>query len=233
MATNSTEILHDLSPTIRVYKDSRVEGIVGKDIVAASVDPETGVDPTGYKASSSGLFPWWGLLVEYAFSPTYHAHLNTVVAEIGVITVSINYQLAPEDSFKWIASHSNGKGPEAWFRDYVDFDRVFFGRDNVGVPHPIATPIYNMALRVGLEILDGFNLDSIFLHCPYFFGKLPIRHLALCSSKIYEVDDPLLNPIMEPNLSRLGCKKVLIYVAEKDILKDRGWLYKEALEKSE
>ncbi|XP_027090842.1 uncharacterized protein [Coffea arabica] len=33
MATNSTEILHDLSPTIRVYKDSRVESIVGKDIL--------------------------------------------------------------------------------------------------------------------------------------------------------------------------------------------------------
>lgn len=49
------------------------------------------------------------------------------------------------------------------------------------------------------------------------------------------IDDPLLNPLMEPNLSRLGCKRVPIYhlFAEKNILKDRVWLYKEALGKSE
>ena len=47
------------------------------------------------------------------------------------------------------------------------------------------------------------------------------------------LDDPLLNPVMEPNLSKLGCKRVLVYVAEKDILRDRGWFSKEALEKNE
>ncbi|CDP16040.1 unnamed protein product [Coffea canephora] len=36
-----------------------------------------------------------GFLIKSAFSPTYHAHLNVVVAEAGVITVSINYRLAP------------------------------------------------------------------------------------------------------------------------------------------
>ncbi|CDP17008.1 unnamed protein product [Coffea canephora] len=37
-----------------------------------------------------------GFLIKSAFSPTYHAHLNVVVAEAGVVAVSINYRLAPE-----------------------------------------------------------------------------------------------------------------------------------------
>ncbi|CDP02970.1 unnamed protein product [Coffea canephora] len=37
-----------------------------------------------------------GFLIKSAFSLTYHTHLNVVVAEAGVIAVSINYRLAPE-----------------------------------------------------------------------------------------------------------------------------------------
>ncbi|CDP06335.1 unnamed protein product [Coffea canephora] len=222
MDTNSTEILHDFSPMIRVYKDGRVERLVGKDIVAASVDPQTRVESKDVQISpeldiSARLylpknaqqdiklplllyFHGGGFLVESAFSLAYHTHLIAVVAEAGVVAVSINYRLAPEHplptayedcwiAVKWVASHSNGKGPKVCLRDYADFDRVFFGGDSAG-----GNLAHNMALRVGLEKLDGFNLDGIFLNC---------------------------------------CKRVLIYVAGKDILKDRGWLYKEALEKSE
>ncbi|WJX50462.1 hypothetical protein P8452_36760 [Trifolium repens] len=45
-------------------------------------------------------------------------------------------------------------------------------------------------------------------------------------------DDLLINPAKDPNLGSLGCKRVLVCVAEKDLLKDRGWYYKELLEKS-
>ncbi|CDO99635.1 unnamed protein product [Coffea canephora] len=37
-----------------------------------------------------------GFLIKYAFSPTYHVYLNVVVAEVGVVAVSINYRLAPK-----------------------------------------------------------------------------------------------------------------------------------------
>ncbi|CDO97159.1 unnamed protein product [Coffea canephora] len=275
MAANSPEILHDFSPMIRVYKDGRVERLLGKDIVAASVDPETGTESKDVQISpelniSARLylpktprqdkklpllvyFHGGGFVVESAFSPPYHTHLNAVVAEAGVVAVSINYRLAPEhplptayeDSWiavKWVASHSNGQGPEVWLRDYVDFDSVFFGGDSAG-----GNLAHNMALRVGLEKLDGFNLDGIFLNCPYFWGKeaigVELKNLEMKAyvevlwhyihPKSAGADDPLVNPVMEPNLSRLGCKRVLVYVAEKDILKERGWIYKEALEKSE
>lgn len=45
-------------------------------------------------------------------------------------------------------------------------------------------------------------------------------------------DDPLMNPVMDSRLSGLGWNKVLVCVAEKDVLKYRGWYYKEALSQS-
>nr|ABZ89192.1 putative protein [Coffea canephora] len=164
-----------------------------------------------------------GCLIKSAFSPTYHAFLNVVVAEAGGVTVSINYRLAPEHplpiayedfqiAVKWVAPHSNGEGPEVWLRDYASFDRVFFCGDSAG-----DNLAHNMASRVWREMLDNFNLDVIFLNCPYFWGKDLISiELTKLQAKAYvkgiwyyvhpkstEVDDPLLNPLMEPNISRL------------------------------
>ena len=45
-------------------------------------------------------------------------------------------------------------------------------------------------------------------------------------------DDPLLNPGKDERLGKLGCRKILVCVAEKDALKERGWYYKEVVEKS-
>ena len=41
-----------------------------------------------------------------------------------------------------------------------------------------------------------------------------------------------MNPTKDPSLGRLGCERVLMCVAEKDGLRERGWFYKETLEKS-
>ncbi|XP_027177802.1 probable carboxylesterase 7 [Coffea eugenioides] len=115
-----------------------------------------------------------------------------------------------EIAVKWVAPHSNGEGPEVWLRDYAGFDRVFFGGDSAG-----GNLAHNMASRVWREILDDFNLDVIFLNCPYFWGKDLISiELMKLQAKAYVkgiwhyvhpkftgVDDPLLNPLMEPNLS--------------------------------
>ena len=48
------------------------------------------------------------------------------------------------------------------------------------------------------------------------------------------LDHPLINPFVDgaPDLSGLGCGRVLVTVSEKDILKDRGWAYYEKLVKS-
>ncbi|XP_027102568.1 probable carboxylesterase 12 [Coffea arabica] len=164
-----------------------------------------------------------GCLIKSAYSSIYHAHLNVVVAEAGGVTVSINYRLAPEHHLpiayedsqiivKWAAPHSNGEGPEVWLRDYAGFDRVFFGGDSAG-----DNLVHNMASRVWRKMLDDFNLDVIFLNCPYFWGKdlISIELTKLRANayvkgiwyyvnpKSTGVDDPLLNSLMEPNISRL------------------------------
>lgn len=198
-----------------------------------------------------------GFVIESAFSPQYQNHLNLLVGEANVLMVSVDYRLAPEhplpsayeDSWlalQWIASHSNGEGSsvsdsEAWIKDYADFDRVYFGGDSAG-----GNIAHNMAMKVGLEGLGGVNLVGIFLNCPYFWGKDPIgdetsnteikKFLDNLWLFVYPettgLDDPLLNPAADPNLSKLRCKSVLIFVAGEDPLRHRGRHYKEALEKS-
>uniref|UniRef100_A0A5B6YRT7 Putative carboxylesterase 2 n=1 Tax=Davidia involucrata TaxID=16924 RepID=A0A5B6YRT7_DAVIN len=197
-----------------------------------------------------------GFCIETAFSPNYHNYLNALVAEANVVVVSVDYRRAPEhhlpvaydDSWaalKWVASHSNYGGhglDEVWLKDHVDFERVFLAGDSAG-----ANIAHNMAIRVGSEALDGVTLVGIALIHPYFWGKEPIGAEGADMKKKASVDgfwllvnpsstggsdDPLLNPVLDPKLSSLGCTKVLVCVAEKDMLRDRGWYYKEELGKS-
>ncbi|XP_009773904.1 2-hydroxyisoflavanone dehydratase-like [Nicotiana tabacum] len=268
------EIVHDLFPLIRVYKDGRIERLLGEGVVPAELDPETGVqikdvqiDPKINLSARLYLpknldqvqkiplfvyFHGGGFVIESASSPSYHKHLNLVATEANVIIVSVNYRLAPEyplpiayeDSWlalKWIASHAKGEGHEPWLKDHADLNHVYFGGDSAG-----ANIAHNIAIRVGLEKLDGVKLDGIFLACPYFWGidlidgeaenldcKNYIEKLwAFAHPNSSGLDDPLMNPEKDPKLSSLGCDKVLVYVAGKDPLKYRGLYYKELLEKS-
>ncbi|CAL9022244.1 unnamed protein product [Prunus brigantina] len=45
-------------------------------------------------------------------------------------------------------------------------------------------------------------------------------------------DDPFFNSGKDSKLGELGCVKVLVFVAEKDVFKDRGWHYSETLKRS-
>ncbi|KAK4437863.1 2-hydroxyisoflavanone dehydratase [Sesamum alatum] len=277
VATNSSAILYDVYPYIRVYKDGRVERLLGTEVVPASVDPTTGVrskdvvitapellhisarlylpknSTSTHKLPLLVYFHGGAFFTESAFSPTYHNHLNSIVSKANVVAVSVNYRLAPEhplpigyqDSWhalKWVLSHSKGNGDETWLKNYVDFMRVYLGGDSAG-----ANIAHNMAIRAGLDHeMDRTSINGMFLNCPHFWGKKrigneasdPKREALMESIWIHAYpnstgfDDPLLNPAMDPNLSKLGCRRVLVYVAEKDILRDRGWYYEKALRKS-
>ncbi|KAK6159354.1 hypothetical protein DH2020_006668 [Rehmannia glutinosa] len=191
---------------------------------------------------------------ESAFSPTYHSYLNSLVAKANIVAVSVNYRLAPENplpigyqdswlALKWVFSHAKGKigNYEAWLKKYVDFGHVYLGGDSAG-----GNIAHNMAIRFGSD-KSGIVLDGLFLNCPHFWGnKLignessdPKRAGVMESIWVHAYpnstgfDDPLSNPGLDPNLSKLGCKRVLVYVAEKDILRDRGLYYGKALRKSQ
>ncbi|KAF5198460.1 2-hydroxyisoflavanone dehydratase [Thalictrum thalictroides] len=196
-----------------------------------------------------------GFFAESAFSPAYHHYLNSVVAEANVVAVSVEYRLAPEyplpiayhdswEAVQWVASHSKGEGHELWLKDYADFDRLFLAGDSAG-----ANIVHNMVLRAGEEELtNGVKiLGSILVH-PYFWGKDQIGYegsgmlkkemidkiwFIACPSTT-GLDDPHINPVGKeaPSLSKLGCNRVLVFVAGKDLLRDRGVLYCETLQKS-
>lgn len=116
--TLSNEILHDFSPFLKTFKNGRIEGLKGTEIIPPGLDPKTGVESNDMVISSeTGLsarlfipkttikktqklplvyFHGGGLVIESPFSFFYHSYLNSLVAEANVIAVSVHYRRAPE-----------------------------------------------------------------------------------------------------------------------------------------
>ncbi|KAK4740061.1 hypothetical protein R3W88_003758 [Solanum pinnatisectum] len=230
------EIVHDLFPLIRVYKDGRIERLMGEGFVPPESDTETGVqikdieidpqinlsarlylpkniDPV-QKIPLFVYFHGGAFVIESSSSPTYHKHLSMVAAEAKAVIVSVNYRLAPEYPLpiayedSWIALK--------WIASHANGD----GYEPWIKDH------------ANFNRLEGVKLDGIFLACPYFWGKDLIdgeeENLFVkdCIDKLWL--------FANPNGSGLDdrCEKVLVYVAGKDALRFRGLYYKEALEKS-
>ncbi|KAL3838809.1 hypothetical protein ACJIZ3_023400 [Penstemon smallii] len=196
-----------------------------------------------------------GFIFGHFSHPVYHTHLNLLVSESNVVAVSLDYRLAPENplpiayddvwlAFKWVVSQSKKtENPEEWIEKYADFDRVYIGGDSAG-----GNIAHNLAIRIGSEKLKGVNTIGLYLNSPYFWGHDPVgeeaaNYIHVWDFKINDLwlyacpgstgrDDPWANPGMDPRLSSIGCRKVLYYIGEKDVLKDRAELYTEALEKS-
>ncbi|XP_057527486.1 probable carboxylesterase 2 [Amaranthus tricolor] len=196
-----------------------------------------------------------GFCVESAASPLYHNHLNSVSAKGNVIMVSVDYRLAPEyplptayedswEALKWV-ENGGGNGYK-WIQDYADLDRVYLGGDSAG-----ANIAHHMAKRLGLRTEKGkLKLKGILLIHPYFWGSERIGSELQKRGKVEEgkglaeklwalvnpgssgIDDPLINPGNDPELGCLGGEKVMVWVAEHDGLRDRGFYYKEMLVKS-
>ncbi|XP_054786256.1 probable carboxylesterase 12 [Prosopis cineraria] len=275
MDSSSAEVAHDFSPMLKVYKDGRVERLLGSDFVPPSLDdPNTNVrshdvvisqetpisarffapkiiDPS-HKLPLLVYFHGGGYVIGTPFNSAYHNYLNSVVSTANVVAVSVDYRLAPEHpvpaafedswaSLKWVASHAGGNGSEDLLNRQVDFKRVFFAGDSAG-----ATISHHMAIRVGTEGLPGLNLEGIVLVHPYFWGVEPrgsektgarersfLDNLWRFACPTTEgSDDTMLNPAKDPKVGSLGCRKIMVCVAEKDMLKERGWYYKEVVERS-
>ncbi|OAY22873.1 probable carboxylesterase 2 [Manihot esculenta] len=193
--------------------------------------------------------------VSSPFTHKYHNYLTKLVAEANVVAVSVNYRKAPEhpiptayeDSWaalQWVVSHRNRDGPEPWLNDHADFGRVFLAGESAGanIAHNLAIAAGNPEFGLGIELL------GVALTHPYFWGSEPIGSEAvdpdrkalvdrlwpvICPSNP-DHDDPRVNPFAEhgPGLMGLGCKRVLVCVAERDVLRDRGWAYYAALSRS-
>lgn len=175
------------------------------------------------------------------FSPTYTSHVVSLAAEANAVVLSVHYRRAPEhplpaayddarEAAHWALAHSDGDGPEVWLNRHVDFDRVFVGGDSAG-----GTLAHYVVLRAGVDGIHGANRPKVLglvLFHPFFGNDRRDRLLEIIFPSSSGSVDPRLNPGCDRDLGRLGCGRVLVFVAEKDFLKDRGVAYYEALKKS-
>lgn len=244
------------SPTVPPSPEDPSTGVASKDI---DISPDIKariylpkLTNTNQKLPILVYYHGGGFCLESAFSFLDHRYLNLIVSESNVIAVSVEYRLAPEhllptaydDSWaalQWVGSHvvdQPGFEKEPWLVNHGDFEKVFIGGDSAG-----GNIVHNIALRSGCESLSGgIKISGSLLCFPYFLtskdfkeDSLPSRMWVFVNPSAEDgVDDPRINPFVEnaQNLSRLGCSKILVCVAEKDELRNIGIQYVEAVKKS-
>lgn len=189
-------------------------------------------------------------IIASSAEPLYHNFCNNLSRSANALVVSVDYRRAPEfplpiafddgwAAVQWVAAHASGDGPENWLNKQVDFNKVFLIGDSAG-----ATMAHHLAPEV-VEHLSPFKICGIGLIHPYFWSSKPIglerfdpvrRDLVnkwweyVCPSDKGS-DDPLINPFGDgaPSFDQVKCEKMLVLVAGKDILRDRGRLYYEAM----
>ncbi|GAA0187176.1 deacetylase [Lithospermum erythrorhizon] len=270
MPSNSTEILFELFPFIKVFKDGHVHRFLETDFVPPSEDPQNKVQskdiiisqetnasvrlylPNNINYDNKKLplliyIHGGAFCIASAFSSVYHSFLNKLVDEANVIAVSVEYRLAPEhpipacyddswSAFKWVVSNgdnNSGSDSEPWLRDYADFSRIFLAGDSAG-----ANIAHDMMVRASDEA-SGFvetevKLVGMALIHPFCGDDQPdLLWNFLCKDENSRLDDPRFNPAVRSILlEKLVCKKILICIAEKDFLRQRGWSYYEAIKNS-
>ncbi|PUZ71034.1 hypothetical protein GQ55_2G282200 [Panicum hallii var. hallii] len=194
-----------------------------------------------------------GFCLHTAFNFVFHAYLTSLAARTRAIVVSVEYRLAPEhplpaaydDSWQallWVASHAAGSGgEEPWLADHGDFSRLSVGGESAG-----ANIAHHMAMRAGTESLPhGARISSAVIVHPYFLGAGRVASeetdpaMAQSVATMWRVvcpgttgvDDPWVNPLAAgaPGLQGLACARVLVCLAEKDVVRDRGRAYAEGL----
>uniref|UniRef100_A0ACD5XWN1 Uncharacterized protein n=1 Tax=Avena sativa TaxID=4498 RepID=A0ACD5XWN1_AVESA len=258
---SGSAVKFDFSPFLIEYKSGVVKRLMGTDRVAAAadaltgvtsrdvtIDPATGVAARIYLPSFRAAtkvpvlvyFHGGAFVVESAFNPIYHAYLNTLAAKAGVVAVSVDYRLAPENplpaayddswaALKWVLANA-APGTDQWLSQYGDTSRLFLAGDSAG-----GNIAHNLALRAGEEGLDGgARIKGVALLDPYFQGRSAVGAQAMdpsflqsaartwsfiCAGK-YPIDHPYANPLTLPAASwqHLGCSRVLVTVSGQDRL---------------
>ncbi|KAJ8766601.1 hypothetical protein K2173_001121 [Erythroxylum novogranatense] len=268
MDSISDEVVHDFQGFFKAYKDGRMERYPSPANVSAGLDSKTGVQTkdillspeTGVKART--FVPKFNtphrklpLLVHYhgggfsigsPFIASWTNFLTCMAYEANVIAISIDYRLAPEHllpiayndslaALQWIAKHSKGSGPEPLLNNHVDFQRVFLAGDSGR-----ATIANYVAIQAEVNALPGVNIVGLLMVHPYFGDPQEenIIYKIMSPESLGSDKDPQLNPAVDPNLSKMWCKKVLVCVAENDgVQKDHlnvvGKSYYEKVKKSE
>ncbi|KAJ0983825.1 hypothetical protein J5N97_002181 [Dioscorea zingiberensis] len=197
-----------------------------------------------------------GFCIESAFSSLYHNYLNSLSSKANILIVSVEYRLAPEhplpagyedswQALQWVVSESSTDN-DSWLQSHADFGRVFVSGDSAG-----GNIAHNMVMKIGCSSSEGMKkIKGLVLAQPYFWGlerleceiAKPGNESSIDAESVDQVwplvcpgssgySDPRVNPFAEgaPSLEGLGCEKVMVCVAGKDLVRGRGRLYYEKL----
>jgi len=196
-----------------------------------------------------------------AVSPIYHNYVNEVASEAKVICLSVEYRKVPEhrlpaaydDGFgvlQWLnrqAEAAEGAPVDPWLASHADFSNVFLAGDSAG-----GNIVHQVGILASGRNWDGLSLQGAILVHPAFGGKeligrevgpeAELQNFSKFSDAIWGItlpagadkDHPFSNPVgpRSPALSTLAYGRILVFVAEKDLLRDRAVLYYEALKKA-
>ncbi|EEE65326.1 hypothetical protein OsJ_20584 [Oryza sativa Japonica Group] len=235
------EVDFEFFPIIRRYKGGRVERFMNIPPLPAGTDPATGVTskdvvvdpavglwarlflPPGGGAPQGKLpvvvyYHGGAYVVGSAADPFTHSYLNGLVAEAGILAVALEYRLAPEHHLPAAAGGN--------------------------IAHYVAA-------RAGEHGGLGLSIRGLLVVHPYFSGAADICAEGTTGKAekakadefwrfIYPgspgLDDPLSNPFSDAaggiSAARVAADRVLVCVAEKDSLRDRGVWYYESLKAS-
>ncbi|CAK9176986.1 unnamed protein product [Ilex paraguariensis] len=245
------EVTHEVLPYLKVYKDGTIERLAGPDVVPAAFDPQTGVLSKDIEIMLDAKVSARLYRPNLINDQTNNQKLPLVVYFHGgafLICSTGEPVKAPEHPFptayndswdvlQWVASHAYGAGSEAWLTDNTDFGQVLLVGDSAGANTAHHRAIRHQCSNHAIRL----KLAGIVLIHPYFWGVEPIGSEVtdlvrksmvdkwwqfVCPSNRGN-DDLLINPFANgaPSLESLECDRVLVCVAEKDTLRDRGRLY--------
>ncbi|XP_044361940.1 probable carboxylesterase 12 [Triticum aestivum] len=182
---------------------------------------------------------------ESAFGRTYHRYATSLAASAGALVVSVEYRLAPEFPIPaayddaWAALQWAASSSDPWVASYADSGRTFLAGDSAG-----GNIVYHTAVRASHELNDDMmDIAGLIMVHPYFWGdkRLPSELAWDVGDGVAAVfppygvdrlwpfvtagqagnDDPRIDPPAS-EISSLACRRVLMAVAGKDTLRERG-----------
>ncbi|KAK2665127.1 hypothetical protein Ddye_003701 [Dipteronia dyeriana] len=199
-STNVSELVIDLPPMLRFYKDGRLERLMGTEIVPPSFDPKTNVESRdsiyspehnlsvrlylpkntqqNQKLPLVVYFHGGAFIIETAFSPTYHNYLNMLVSEANIIAVSVDYRRAPEHYVP--AAYDDSWTALKWVASHFNGKgpedwlnrHADFERVFLSGDSAGANIAHRMAIKHGHEEkLEMLNVKGMILCHPYFWGS--------------------------------------------------------------
>lgn len=202
-----------------------------------------------------------GFCIGSAAKAHTHSYMNKMATEAKVICVSVNYRRTPEhrlpvaydDCFgvlEWLdrqAMALEAASVDPWLASHADFSKVFLTGDSAG-----ANIVHQLGIRANGRNWDRLSLQGAILVHPFFGGEETIgcergpgplvEGFKKAVDAIWSFslpaaadrDHPFSNPVGpgSPVLSTLVYPRMLVFVAGKDLLRDRGILYYESLKKA-